>query len=184
VIVQSVNEEQIDGQRARIAYVCASPSGRAWRAGEAVSSDPGNPYRVRVVAGAGEWVALRFESVIGEGESVEERAINAATGRSVHYWSAGGGMGTGSGGTIERVLLDSRGRLAFVLGLDAPIKSGSGTEGEGEQLLTREIVGVGTTGKRKVLDSAPHAQIPAQSLMLVGGTVRWTDAGVARSAKL
>jgi hypothetical protein len=49
---------------------------------------------------------------------------------------------------------------------------------------TVQIVGFGSGGARRLLDSGPQAQIPSASLRLEGHTARWLDAGAPRSAAL
>jgi hypothetical protein len=130
--------------------------------------------------GAGNWVALRYEGVIGNGFSDSERAINAANGKSFRYWSAGGGEGSYFGSSLEAVKLNARGQLALITGVEGKPQ----LEGEPGPTVTRKVIGVESTGMRRVLDTAPTASIPTSSLKLVGSTASWSDGGDERSAAL
>jgi hypothetical protein len=180
VVTQLLNKEQTEGHAERVAYVCASPNGRAWRAGSEISTETENPPRIKVVAGAGNWVALRYEGVVGESFGASESAIDSATGKSFQYWKDGGGMGENFGSLLEAVALNARGQVALVTGVEGKATS----EGEPGPTITRKVISVEPNGKRKVLDSAPTASIPTASLKLVGSNVHWTDGSVERSAAL
>jgi hypothetical protein len=168
-----VQEKQLEGMPEQIAYVCATPKGRAWL----VDSPAGlEEAQVSVKASAGNWVAFDIGSAIGIGYAETGKAINAKTGKSFRYWSFAGGPGPeGPREELEAVELNARGQLAYAVGAAAK---------QSEGLTTRKIIGVEPTGKRQTLDSAPLAQIEPSSLKLRGSTVEWTDAGVARSASL
>jgi hypothetical protein len=176
VVTQLINRESERSGIERVAYVCASPRGRAWPAGSV--SAPIEPPGIAVVAGAGEWVVLRFESETGEAFGESESAANALTGKHFQFWSIGGGMGSFDGSPLEVVQLDAQGRLALILGVEGTPTN----EGEQGPIVKRKVVGVEANGKRKLLDTAPTASIPTSSLKLVGGVVHWTDAGVERTA--
>jgi hypothetical protein len=180
VVTQLVNKSQTEGRVERVAYVCASPNGRAWPAGSEVSTEDENPPKIVVVTGAGNWVALRYEGVIGNGFSESESAIDSANGKSFRYWVGGGGEGTYFGSALEAVKLNARGQLALITGVEGkPL-----LEGEPGPTVTRKVVGVESNGKRTVLDTAATASIPTSSLKLVGSSIRWSDGGVERSATL
>jgi len=168
-----VQEKQLEGMPEQIAYVCATPKGRAWL----VDSPAGlEEAEVSVKASAGDWVALTVSSAIGIGSTETGKAVNAKTGKSFRYWSFAGGPGPEEPSEVlEAVELNARGQLAYAVGI-APKQS--------EGLTTRKVIGVEPTGKRQTLDSAPFAQIEPSSLKLRGSTIEWTDAGVARSASL
>ena len=168
-----VQEKEIEGMLEQIAYVCATPKGRAWL----VDSPAGlEEAQVSVKASAGNWVAFDIGSAIGIGYAEMGKAINAKTGKSFRYWSFAGGPGPEEPREdLEAVQLNARGQLAYAVGVAAK---------QSEGLTTRKIIGVESTGKRQTLDSAPLAQIEPSSLKLRGSTVEWTDAGVARSAPL
>jgi hypothetical protein len=168
-----VQEKEIEGMQEQIAYVCATPKGRAWP----VDSPAGlEEAQVRVEASAGNWVAFDIGSAIGIGYAETGKAINAKTGKSFRYWSFAGGPGPEEPREdLEAVQLNARGQLAYAVGVAAK---------QSEGLTTRKIIGVEPTGKRQTLDSAPLAQIEPSSLKLRGSTIEWTDAGVARSASL
>jgi hypothetical protein len=178
VVMQLINKERTEGMIERVAYVCASSKGRAWRVGS-VSEGGGEAPGIKVVTGAGEWVALRYEWVNGEAFSESESAVNATNGKHFQYWSFGGGMGTYVGGSLEAVKLDSQGRLALITGVEGKPM----VEGEFGPTVVRKVIGVEPGGKRMVLDSALTASIPTSSLELIGGFVHWTDGGLARSAQ-
>jgi hypothetical protein len=180
VVTQLLNKEQTESRVERVAYVCASPNGRAWRAGAEISMETENPPKITVVTGAGGWVALRYEGVIGNGFSESESAVNSATGKSFRYWKAGGGEGSYFGPSLEAVVLNAHGQLALITGVEGKPQD----EGEPGPTVTRRVVGVEANGKRRVLAAAPTASIPTSSLKLVGSTVRWSVDGVAHSATL
>jgi hypothetical protein len=168
-----VQEKEIEGMQEQIAYVCATPKGRAWP----VDSPAGlEEAQVSVKASAGNWIAFDIGSAIGIGYAETGKAINARTGKSFRYWSFAGGPGPEEPrDDLEAVQLNARGQLAYAVGVAAK---------QSEGLTTRKIIGVEPTGKRETLDSAPLAQIEPSSLKLRGSTVEWTNAGVARSASL
>jgi hypothetical protein len=168
-----VQEKEVEGMPEQIAYVCATPKGRAWP----VDSPAGlEEAQVSLKASAGDWVAFAIVSAIGIGYSETGKAINAKTGKSFRYWSfAGGPAPEEPSEVLEAVQINARGQLACAVGVAAKLAEG---------LVTRKILGVEPTGKRQTLDSAPLAQIERSSLKLRGSTVEWTDAGVARSASL
>jgi hypothetical protein len=173
VVTQLINRESERSGIERVAYVCASPHARAWRVGSASEESS-----ISVVTGAGEWVVLRFDSVEGLGESESESAANALTGKHFEFWRRSGGEGSYSGDVLEAVKLDSQGRLALITGVagTAPPEQEVGAS------VTRKVIGVASSGQRKLLDTAPTASIPTSSLQLLGGVVHWTDAGVERTA--
>jgi hypothetical protein len=168
-----VQEKQLEGMPEQIAYVCATPKGRAWLVDSPVGLEEA---QVSVKASAGNWVAFDIGSAIGIGYAETGKAINAKTGKSFRYWSFAGGPGPEEPREdLEAIELNARGQLAYAVGVAAK---------QSEGLTTRKIVGVEPTGKRQTLDSAPLAQIEPSSLKLRGSAVEWTDAGVARSASL
>jgi hypothetical protein len=71
-------------------------------------------------------------------------------------------------GSVERIVLNGSGQLAVALIEEHKCR----------------IVGIEPSGARRVLDSAPEAQIPPASLKLHGHVVQWVDAGSTRSATL
>ena len=176
VLTRLLNRESERSGLERVAYVCASQHARAWKVGSV--SAPSEPPGISLVTGAGEWVVLRFSSVIGEGFSESELAANALTGRHFRFWSASGGMGSLFGSQLEAVQIDAQGRLALILGVAGTPKA----EGEQAPIVERKVVGVEANGTRRTLDTAATASIPTSSLKLVGGIVHWSDAGVERSA--
>ena len=168
-----VQEKEFEGMLEQVAYVCATPKGRAWL----VDSPAGlEEAQVSVKASAGNWVAFGIVSAIGIGYAETGKAINAKTGKSFRYWSFAGGPGPEEPREdLEAVQLNALGQLAYAVGVATK---------QSEGLTTRKIVGVEPTGKRQTLDSAPLAQIEPSSLKLRGSTVEWTNAGIARSASL
>jgi hypothetical protein len=133
---------------------------------------------ISVVIGAGEWVALRFNSVEGLGESESESAADALSGKHFEFWRRSGGEGSYSSDVLEAVKLDSQGRLALITG----VAGAASPEQEVGSTVTRKVIGVASSGRRKLLDTAPTASVPTSSLQLFGGVVHWTDAGVERTA--
>lgn len=180
VVTQLLDKVQTEGRVERVAYVCASPNGRAWRAGSEISTETENPPKIMVVTSAGNWVALRYEGVIGNGFSESESAIDSMDGKSFRYWKAGGGEGSYFGSPLEAVALNARGQLALITGVEGKPHE----EGGPGPTVTRKVIGVETNGKQTVLDTAPTASIPTSSLKLVGSTVRWSDNGLEHSATL
>jgi hypothetical protein len=173
VVTQLINRESERSGIERVAYVCASPHARAWLVGSASEESS-----ISVVTGAGDWVVLRLESVEGLGGSESESAANALTGKHFQFWRRAGGEGSYSGDVLEAVKLDSQGRLALITG----VPGAAPPEQEVGPTVTRKVIGVASSGQRKLLDTAPTASIPTPSLKLVGGVVHWTDAGVERTA--
>lgn len=180
VVTQLLDKVQTEGRVERVAYVCASPNGHAWRAGSEISTETENPPKIVVVTSTGSWVALRYEGVIGNGFSESESAIDSVNGKSFRYWRAGGGEGSYFGSQLEAVILNAHGQLALITGVEGKPHE----EGEPGPTVTRKVIGVEANGKRTVLDTAPTASIPTSSLKLVGGTVGWSDSGVEHSAML
>jgi hypothetical protein len=172
VVTQLVDRESEREGIQHVAYVCASPHARAWRVGYASEESS-----ISVVTGAGEWAVLRFESVEGLGESQSELAANALTGKHFEFWCRAGGEGSYSGDVLEAVKLDSQGRLALITG----VAGSAPPEQEVCPTVTRKVIGVASSGQRKLLDTAPTASIPTSSLQLLGGVVHWTDAGLERT---
>jgi hypothetical protein len=173
VVTQVVERESQREGIQRLTYVCASPHGHAWR----VSTAP-DESSISVVAGAGEWVVLRVEFTLGIGESRSEFAANAANGKHFEFWRRAGAEGSYSGDLLEAVKLDSQGRLALITGV-------TGTPPPGQEVgptATRKVIGVASSGQRKLLDTAAKTNILTSSLQLLGGVVHWTDAGVERTA--
>jgi hypothetical protein len=173
VVTQLVNRESEREGIRRVAYVCASPHGRAWQVGDVPEESA-----INVVTGAGEWVVLRFESIEGLGESESESAANALTGKHFEFWRRSVGEGSVSGDVLEAVKLDSQGRLALITG----VTGAEPPEKEVGATVTRKVIGVAPSGQRKLLDTAPTVSIPTSSLHLLGGVVHWTDAGVERTS--
>lgn len=173
VVTELINRESERSGIERVAYVCASPHARAWRVGSASEESS-----ISVVTGAGEWVVLRFESVEGLGGSESESAANALIGKHFQFWRRAGGEGSYSGDVLEAVKLDSQGRLALITG----VTGAAPPEQEVGPTVTRKVIGVASSGKRTLLDTASTASIPTSSLQLLGGVVHWTNAGVKRTA--
>lgn len=147
------------------------PHGPARVVGESFV-DERSELSIHVSAVAGSWVALRFASFLGVGGSESGTAFNAASGRSYSFWDASNGPVVPpekpAAHALNRALLNGAGQMALAV-----------REGEVEQ-----IVGIEPNGTRRVLDSAPPAQIPPTSLRLNGSTVQWMDGGSTRTATL
>lgn len=158
-----------------VVYACVPPNGRVRRAGIASDALHEWNYSVAVLAVAGSWVALEFTSMVDPiSDEHVSKVFDAARGKSYRF-SEGGQLlepmeedpyAEGD----ERVLLNSFGQLALVV--DGGVPS------------ARKIVGIESSGRRRVLDSGPPAQIPSASLTLTGHTVQWVDAGSIRTAIL
>jgi hypothetical protein len=165
-----------------VVYICAPPDGRVRIAGSAFDAFAGGGepniapnYSIRVLAVSGTWVAIAYKSLVDAHGSEEILKVSdARSGASYRFFEAGIPEGPGFEGTspsegeVERVVLNPFGQLAFALGKEGTI----------------QIVGVRRGGARRVLDTAPKAQIPLASLMIAGHTVKWLDATVARNAVL
>jgi hypothetical protein len=172
VVTQLLNKEKTENSFERVAYVCASPNGRSWPAGRAVSNmAPEIQPTIEVVAGAGYWVALSFLDVYAEGPGGGNvTAIDAATGKQVQL------------GVVAplRTVINARGQAAFVARIEAPIEN----LGEAPKVVGEKLVAVEPSGKRKVLESGLNVNIPPASLKLLGSTVYWQDGGVEHTATL
>ncbi|HTZ87875.1 MAG TPA: hypothetical protein VMB05_14505 [Solirubrobacteraceae bacterium] len=177
VVTRVINREAERSGIERVAYVCTSARSRAWPAGS-ILSEEGEPPGISVIAGAGNWVVLRYQSTFGLGFSERDSAVNAANGKRFAFWQLSGGPTNVDGDLLEATKLDSQGRLALILGTEGKPQH----EGEHGPTVTRKVVGVTPNGERTVLDAAPTASIPTSSLQLVGGIVHWTDGGTERSA--
>lgn len=68
--------------------------------------------------------------------------------------------------SLQRVVINKFGQLALAVA----------------NYDTVQIIGFGSGGAQRLLDSGPQAQIPSASLRLEGHTVHWLDAGAPRSA--
>jgi hypothetical protein len=167
--------ERADEARGSL-YACVPPDGRVRVAGSAYDEMVDSQYSIVVVAVAGTWVALHLTDGIDAcyGEETE-KVFDARTGRSYRFYESGFsqdqeicGEGNPNSYTIDRVLLNRFGQLVLSLS--------DGT--------TRRIVGIGSSGARRVLDSGAEAQIPPAALQLNGHSVEWVDAGSLRSASL
>jgi hypothetical protein len=162
-------------------YTCVPPNGRVRVAGYAYNavadgeSHLSYGYAVKLLAVAGTWVAISYTSTIDfHGSEEVDKTFNAANGRSYRFFETGIPEGQGFegigpiSGEVEHIQLGRSGQIAFALL---------------EERRT-QIIGIEPSGARRVLDSAPGAQISVSSLTLEGHTVRWLDAGEPRSATL
>jgi hypothetical protein len=156
-------------------FACVPPNGRVRLAGSAYDATVTGSYSVRIAASAGTWVVLDASNTIDfHGSEEVEKAFDARSGASYRVYEASNPEGPGfeeipsDSASLERLLLNRFGQLALVL-----------SEGGNSQ-----IVGVEPNGRRRVLDSAPSAQLPSAALKLEGHTVEWIKAGSARSATL
>lgn len=156
-------------------FACVPPNGRVRLAGSAYDATVTGSYSVQIAATAGTWVVLDVSNTIDfHGSEEVEKAFDARSGASYRVYEASNPQGPGfeeipsDSASLERLLLNRFGQLALVL-----------SEGGNSQ-----IVGVEPNGRRRVLDSAPSAQLPSAALKLDGHTVEWMKAGSARSATL
>ena len=117
-----VQDKEVEGVPEQVAYVCASPKGRAWT----LNGESGleEEARVTLKASAGNWVAFTIVSAVGIGYEETGKAINAKTGKTVRYWSFGGGPGPEEPSEqLEAVQINARGRLACVVGAELLLSS-------------------------------------------------------------
>jgi hypothetical protein len=156
-------------------FACVPPNGRVRLAGSAYDATITGAYSVEIAATAGAWVVLDASNTIDfHGSEEVEKVFNARSGASYRFYEASNPQGPGfedipsETPSLERLLLNRFGQLALLL-----------SEGNNSQ-----IVGVESNGRRRVLDSAPSAQLPSAALKLEGHTVEWINAGSARSATL
>lgn len=156
-----------------VVYACVRPRGRVHLLGVASDDTSSSAYEVTVPATAGMWLALDFRNQIGS-HTFEEigKACEAASGRCYRFFAEGFPEPSLEAEvpqlrySLQRIVLNRFGQLALALA----------------NYDTVQIVGFGSGGARRLLDSGPQAQIPAASLRLEGHTVRWLDAGARRSA--
>lgn len=156
-----------------VVYSCARPRGRVHLLGVASDDTISSAYQVTVLELAGMWVALDFRNQIGF-HSFEEigKACQAASGRCYRFFVEGFPEPSLEAEvpqlrfSLQRVVINKLGQLAMALA----------------NYDTVQIVGFGSGGVQRLLDSGPAAQIPSASLRLEGHTVRWLDAGAPRSA--
>jgi hypothetical protein len=158
------------------AYVCVPPRGRVWSGGAASSTTDDGDFSIQVVGTAGKWVAIRFASSVGAAGDEADKAINASSGKSYRFWQESEGLGGEIGEVghvVERIELDGSGQVALAV-----------AEQHEGKTVAMQILAVDPNGSRRVLDSAPAAQLQASSLQLNGSSVQWVDAGTRRSATL
>ncbi len=156
-----------------VVYACVRPRGRVHLLGVASDDTSSSAYEVTVLAHAGMWLALDFRNQIGS-HTFEEigKVCQAASGRCYRFFAEGFPEPSLEAEvpqmrfSLQRVVLNKFGQLALAL----------------TNYDTVQIVGFGSGGARRLLDSGPQAQIPPASLRLEGHTVRWLDAGAPRGA--
>jgi hypothetical protein len=161
------------GEARGAVYACVPPAGRVHLLGVASDDTNSSAYQVTVLAHAGKWLALGFRNQIGFHTYEEiDKACQAASGRCYRFFAEGFPEPSLEAEvpqlrfSLERVVINEFGQLALALA----------------NYDTVQIVGFGSGGGRLLLDSGSPAQIPSASLQLEGHTVRWLDAGAARSA--
>jgi hypothetical protein len=162
------------------AYVCVPPRGRLYLVGNAYDELRGGLFSVKVLATAGTWVALKFESIQDpHDEELVDKTCDARNGHCYYFYRL----------SINHVLEYTPGPPAAGQPEQGALET-LALNGFGEMLLgeqatsTTKVIGVGSSGAQTVLDSAAHAQIPLSSLKLVGHVAEWTDGGVAHTATL
>jgi hypothetical protein len=156
-----------------VVYACVPPRGRVHLLGVASDDTINSAYEVTVLAHAGMWLALDFRNQIGF-HTFEEigKACQAASGRCYRFFAEGFPEPSLEAEvpqlrfSLQRVVINKFGQLALALA----------------NYDTVQIVGFGSGGGRRLLDSGPQAQIPYASLRLEGHTVRWLNAGAPRAA--
>jgi hypothetical protein len=154
-------------------YACVPPHGRVHLLGVASDDTSSSAYGVTVLGLAGMWLALDFRNQVGS-HTFEEigKVCQAASGRCYRFFAEGFPEPSLEAEvpqlrySLERVVINKLGQLAVALA----------------NYDTVQIVGFGSHGARRLLDSGPQAQIPSASLRLEGHTVRWLDGGAPRSA--
>jgi hypothetical protein len=170
-----VNVVERGNESKAFVFACVPPNGRVRLAGSAYDATITGSYSVQIAATAGTWVVLDVSNTIDfHGSEEVEKVFDARSGASYRFYEASNPQGPGfedvpsDSASLERLLLNRFGQLALVL-----------SEGGNSR-----IVGVEPNGRRRVLDSAPSAQLPLAALKLEGHTVEWINAGSARSATL
>ncbi len=156
-----------------LVYSCVRPRGRVHLLGVAGDDTSSSAYEVTVLTFAGMWLALDFRNQIGA-HTFEEigKACQAATGRCYRFFAEGFPEPSLEAEvpqlrySLQRVVINGFGQLALALANYDSV----------------QIVGFGSGGARRLLDSGPQALIPPASLRLEGHTVRWLDGGAPRSA--
>lgn len=156
-----------------ILYACVPPRGRVHVLGVASDDTISSAYEVTVLARAGLWLALDFRNQIGS-HTFEEigKACQAASGRCYRFFAEGFPDPSLEAEvpqlrfSLQRVVINKFGQLALALA----------------NYDTVQIVGFGSGGAQRLLDSGQQAQIPSGSLRLEGHTVHWLNAGAPRSA--
>ncbi len=154
-------------------YSCLRPHGRVHLLGVASDDTSSSAYQVQVLGLAGMWLALDFRNQIGS-HTFEEigKACQAASGRCYRFFAEGFPEPSLEAEvpqlrfSLQRVVINRFGQLALALANYDSV----------------QIVGFGSGGARRLLDSGPQALIPPASLRLEGHTVRWLDGGAPRSA--
>lgn len=181
------NRGQVVGKRY---LACALPRGSVFRLARS-SADylyPGSTHGpalvsagvvLRHTAGPFLEVQQREGDLAGNYSRDVRRVFDVRSGHSYVYSKSEQGEGaTANPAAAQRVLLNKLGQLAGVAFND----SSSTVPDTDPQAGYAEVVAFNSQGQRKILDSAPRAQIPAASLHLHGSTVTWTNAGQARTA--
>jgi hypothetical protein len=162
------------GDEARgLVYACVPPRGRVHLLGVAHDETVAGAYEVTVLGSAGTWVAVDFRNQL-DPHTYEDigKTCDARSGRCYRFFAEGFPEPSLEAEvpqlrfSLERVVINGFGQSATALA----------------NYNTVEIVGYGSSGKKRLLAGGPAKDIPAASLELQGHTVRWTDAGVPRSA--
>ncbi|HEX2015389.1 MAG TPA: hypothetical protein VGN69_01755 [Solirubrobacteraceae bacterium] len=120
-------------------------------------------------------------NLTGDFEDNAFRVVNVRTGFSYVYSRTRSDSKTKRPPRPARVLLNDRGQLAGVyVNTD---RNGPSTYSD-PRPGHAEIVVFNAHGTRRILDTAPSAQIPSASLRLSGSTVSWSHAGMTRMATI
>lgn len=133
-----------------VVYACARPRGRVHLLGVASDDTIDSAYEVTVLALGGMWLALDFRNQIGS-HTFEEigKACQAASGRCYRFFAEGFPDPSLEAEvpqlrfSLQRVAINKFGQLALALA----------------NYDTVQIVGFGSGGARRLLDSGPQAQI-------------------------
>ncbi len=164
--------EHADEARAAV-FACVPPRGRVHLLGVARDTGFGGAEEASVVALAGTWLAVEFRNQIGA-HTYEQigKTCDAASGRCYRFFAEGFPEPSLEAEvpelrfSLQRVVIDNVGQSAAAVA----------------NYNTVQIVGFGSGGAQRTLDSGPSVAIGPASLQFEGHTVRWIDAGMPRSA--
>lgn len=187
VVAREVKDHRLAGSRL---YGCALPRGKVFVVGE--RGTPGdnlyyNSTYSQFGVHAGTYLVVHRSLGDGAAQTTEQSSVvmNLRDGSERSFYegiSGEGGCGNDEGSSsrstppVNRLVLRANGLLAvlYAARADAPPEC---YPNDGQAVLT----GLLENGERLTLDLAPVADIPAESVSIVGTDFRWTRAGTART---